>query len=196
MAAASKLSPSAVHEAGHVVVGYAIGRRVILVRMGSRAVPKDHPHDVLAGSTVSGETRFGPELVSEINRRSKSGQPFDAEHVEWLRAELVTCYAGALAEVQLLGHASEVGKLADLTQGVHVARMLGITDDPDGGEARLSRAGDAADRVITEHLESVRLVAERFSQGSVDFDEPALDALLDKSGVRRGSHRNLLDELA
>jgi hypothetical protein len=193
----SALTPAGVHEAGHVVVAYALGRRVSLVRLGSHPVPDDHPHaEVLAGSIAGGETRFGPDLASEISKRFNDGQPLALEHVEWLRAELVICHAGTAAEERLLGSATPEGWTADAQQGAVVVRMLGITDDSDGGAARVERAANIATSLVDALESELERVAARFSQGTVELDEAAITLLLEESGLRRGSHRELLEELA
>jgi len=194
----SALTPSGVHEAGHVVVAYALGRRVTLVRLGSHPVPDDHPHaEVLAGSIAGGDTRFGPDLASEISKRFNDGQPLALEHLEWLRAELVICHAGIAAEERLLGSATPEGWTADAQQGAVVVRMLGITDDPDGGAARVERAANIATSLVDALVGSgLDRIAATFSQGAVELDEAAITSLLEESGLRRGNHRELLEELA
>lgn len=192
-----ELTRSAVHEAGHVVVAYALGRSVFLLRMGSQAVPKDHPHwDVLEGSVSGAESRFGPSLAAEISQTANSGASLTPEHIEWLRAELVTCLAGRLAELQLLGDSTEEGWLADAQQASVVVGMLGFTSDADGGEARLNRAGHIAEGIIAELAEPHKRVANTLSEGPCELDEEAAHDLLERSGVTAGLHRHLLDALA
>lgn len=193
----SRLSSSAVHEAGHVVVAYVLGRRVSLVRTGSREVPDDHPHaQLLAGSITGGETRFAPDLASEISEHFNSGRQLELEHVEWLLAELVICHAGTAAEERILGRATSEGWTADAQQGAVVVRMLRITDDPDGGAARVERAASIATSLVDEFGNEIERVAARFSEGQLELDEAAIASLLAESGLSQGSHRRLLDELA
>jgi hypothetical protein len=193
----TELTQAAVHEAGHVVVAYAVGRRVTLIRLGRQTVPSGHPHaELLKGSVTGGESRFGPALATEINHRVNTGIPLAPEHLEWLRAELVTCFAGALTETRLLGETNSGSELADLKQASIIVGLLGITADPDGGAARVDRAGRIAERIIADLLPSVEQVADTLSQGPCEFDESTAHALLEQSGVSRGTHRELLDELA
>jgi hypothetical protein len=197
MTSPNELTAAAVHEAGHVVVAYALGRRVTLIRIGRRTVPLEHPHtELLQGSVTGGESRFAPALATEINHRLETGIPLDAGHLEWLRAELVTCLAGALAETRFFGARDSGSELADLKQASIVVTRLGITADADGGAARVDRAGEIADMVILELAECVEHVATRLSQGPCELDESSAHSLLEQSGVRRGTHRKLLDELA
>jgi hypothetical protein len=197
MTRSTQVTPAAVHEAGHVVVGYALGRRVLLIRLGKQTVPTGHPNaELLEGSVTGGESRFGPALATEINDGAQAGIPLTASQIEWLRAELITCFAGALAETRLLGKENSESALADLKQGSIVVGLLGITADADGGAARVERAGGIAERIITELQACVEQVAAALSQGPCELDEPAAHSLLDQSGVSRGSHRGLLDELA
>jgi hypothetical protein len=119
MTSIAGLTPAAVHEAGHIVVACALGRRVTLIRLGRRMVPADHPHaELLQGSITGGESRFAPALATDINHRVETGIPLNAVHLEWLRAELVTCFAGALAETRLLGEKRPESELAELTASV------------------------------------------------------------------------------
>jgi hypothetical protein len=191
------LTSTAVHEAGHIVVAYALGRRVTFIRIGRQMVPADHPHaELLQGSVTGGESRFGPALATEINYRVNTGTPLAADHLEWLRAELVTCFAGALAETRLLGEMDPEGAVADLKQASIIVGLLGITADADGGAARLERAEGVAQRVIAELSACVEQVAAALSQGPCEFDESSAHSLLEQSGVKPGTHRRLLDELA
>jgi hypothetical protein len=192
----SALIPAGVHEAGHVVVACALGRGVTFVRLGSQPVPEDHPHrELLKGSITGGESRFSPAFGLEISKRVKCGLPLTPEHVEWLRIELVTCFAGRLAEVQLLSSASDESWLADAQQAAIIIGFLGIKGDADGGEARIASAGNIADRILVDLSRSLERVAAKFSQGPSEFDEPAIASLLQQSGIRRGSHRELLHDL-
>jgi hypothetical protein len=197
MTSPAELTPSGVHEAGHIVVGYALGRRVTLIRLGRQMVPADHPHaELLQGSVTGGESRFGPALATEINYRVNTEIPLAADHLEWLRAELVTCFAGVLAETRLLGEMNPEGAVADLKQASIIIGLLGITADADGGAARLERAQGIAERVIAELSACVEQVAATLSQGAREFDEASAHSLLGQSGVSRGTHRKLLDKLA
>lgn len=194
---ATRLTRGAVHEAGHVAVAYALGRRVTFIRMGRQVVPANHPHvELLQGSVTDGESRFGPALATEINNRVNTGTPLEADHVEWLRAELVTCFGGVLAETTLLGEMDQEGAAADLKQASITIQLLGIRADADGGEARLERAQEVAQRVISELTASLEQVATVLSKGPCEFDESSAHRLLEQSGVRPGTHRRLLDELA
>jgi hypothetical protein len=74
--------------------------------------------------------------------------------------------------------------------------MLGITNDADGGTARLDRASGIAERILTELSGSLERVASAFSQAPRDFDEPSITSLLEHSGLSNASHRALLSELA
>jgi hypothetical protein len=196
MTSIAGLTPAAVHEAGHIVVACALGRRVTLIRLGRRMVPADHPHaELLQGSITGGESRFAPALATDINHRVETGIPLNAVHLEWLRAELVTCFAGALAETRLLGEKRPESELADLKQASIVVRLLGITADADGGEARVAHAGGIANRLIAELTASVEQVAATLSQGPCEFDEASAHPLLKHSGVSRGTHREWLEEL-
>jgi hypothetical protein len=170
----------------------------VLLQLGSKPVPKDHPHaSLLAGSTTGGETRFGPDLVSEINRRVKATELLDSEHIEFLRAELVTCFAGSLSETKLLGQASDVGRLADLKQAAVVFNMLGWSHDADGGSARLQRAGDLAEKILRDLAEGLKRVATKLSEGGpIELDELAAHSSLEEAGIESGSYRDLLDALA
>lgn len=191
------LRPTAVHEAGHIVVAYALGRQVTLVRIGRQTVPSDHPHaELLRGAVTGGESQFGPALASEINHRAKTGFPLDANHIEWLRAELVICFSGFHAEVALLDKMDQDGAVADMKQGSIAVSLLGITADADGGAARVERAEQLAREVIAELASCVRRVAEVLSIGSCFLDEASAHALLERSGARQGSHRELLERLA
>ena len=191
------LRPTAVHEAGHIVVAYALGRRVTHVRIGRHAVPGDHPHvELLEGAVTGGESRFGPALASEINHRAKTGLPLDANHIEWLRAELVTCFSGFHAEAALLDKVDQDGAVADMKQGSIAVSLLGITADADGGEARVERAEAIAREVIAELSPCIRRVAAALSNGPCVLDEPSAQALLEQSGARQGTHRELLERLA
>lgn len=144
MTSPPQLTPSAVHEAGHIVVAYALGRRVPLIRMGRQMAPVEHPHtSLLRGSVTAGESRFGPPLATEINRRVE-GSPLAASHVEYLRAELVTCLGGTLAETRSFGPRHSGGELADVAQASIVVKLLGISADAGGGAARVARAGRIA----------------------------------------------------
>jgi len=192
-----ELTSAAVHEAGHVVVAYALGRRVTLIRLGEQTVPTNHPHtELLKGSVTGGESRFGPALATEIYENVNAGIPLTAGQIEWLRAELVTCFAGALAETRLRGEQNTGSALADLKQGSIVVGLLGINADADGGEARVERAGGIAERIIIELEACVEQVATALSQGPCELDEPAAHSLLDRSGVGQGTHRALLEDLA
>jgi hypothetical protein len=192
----TELTRAGAHEAGHVVVVYALGRRVTLVRLGREAVPDDHPHiGLLEGAITGAETQFSPALGTEINRRVREGEQLAEEHIEWLQAELVTCYAGALAETQLFGSSTDESALADLQQAAIVVRMLGITADADGGSARLSRAGAIAETIIDDLSGSLERVAVAFSRGHARLEEAAVNAILDEAGVHNGSHRDLLVDL-
>jgi hypothetical protein len=187
---------TAVHEAGHIVVAYALGRRVTLVRIGRQTVPADHPHaELLQGSVTGGESRFGPALGPEISHRIETGAPLATNHIEWLCSELVTCFAGFHAELRLLGEMDQDGALADVAQASIVVRFLGITGDVDGGATRVERAEQIAQTVLAELSACVERVAAALSEGPCEFNESSAHALLEQSGVQPGSHRKLLDEL-
>ncbi len=159
-------------------------------------VPADHPHaELLQGSVTGGESRFGPALGTEISHRIETGAPLATNHIEWLRAELVTCFAGFHAELRLLGEMDQDGAVADVTQASIVVRFLGITGDADGGAARVERAEQIAQTVLAELSACVERVAAALFQGSCEFDESSAHGLLEKSGAKPGAHRRLLDEL-
>jgi hypothetical protein len=191
------LRPAAVHEAGHAVVGFALGRRVALVRIGSEPVPDDHPQAaVLGGSITGGETRFDPDLIPAMQRQNSAGLPYTPEQIEWLRGELVTCMAGVAAEAELLGASSDDAGTADLRQAAIVANILGITQDADGGARRLQQAETTANAVVNELRVAIKRLSATLSEGSRTFDARTMDALLEEAGVTRGSHRSELDKLA
>jgi hypothetical protein len=190
-------SRAAVNEAGHAVVGSALGRKVELVKLGTQAVPDDHPQArTLKGSIAGGETRFAPNLVSELRQRYAAGLPYTREQVEWLRTELVTCFAGVMAEVRVLGGATRESGLADMHQAAVVVNNLGISQDADSGERRVGRAEEIAQTIVNELATAIERVATTFSSGGGTFDASTVGALLERAGVRRGSHRHLLEDLA
>lgn len=194
---AGGLSRAAVHEAGHVVVARALGRQVVLVRIGTQAVPDDHPHaGVLAGATAGGETRLGPILGPEIARRADAGEAFDQEHVDWLRAELVICLAGVAAEQQLLGGATAASGVGDTAQGATVARLLGVLGDADGGAARVARAEAIAVAVLDELAMGLEGFARLLSAGPIELDGAQSSVALEGLGVSSGSHQAMLEQLA
>jgi hypothetical protein len=191
-----KLTPTPVHEAGHAVVGYALGRRVTLIRIGREAVPSDHPHaEVLRGAVTGGETRFEPALGAEISRRANSGEALDDHEIKWLRAELVTCFAGIFAELKVFGAFEEGGAAADAQQAAIALRFLGLTTDADGGAARLEHAQVLGQTIIDDLHSGLQHVAAQLSAGPCELDEPQAQALFSDAGIECGTHEHLLDQL-
>ncbi len=157
-----RLRPAAVHEAGHAVVGFALGRRVALVRIGTEAVPQDHPQSAaLRGSITGGETRFDPDLIPAMQRQHSAGS--------------------VAAETVLLGASSDDAGTADLRQGAIVANILGITQDHDGGARRVQQAEDTANSVVNELRLAIKQVAAALSEGQQTFDARTMDALLEEA---------------
>lgn len=191
------LTHTPVHEAGHVVVGYALGRRVSLIRIGRQAVPANHPHaDVLQGAVTGGETRFEPALGAEISRRANAGETLDDHEIHWLRAELVTCFAGIFAELKVLGAFEDGGAAADVQQAALVLRFLGLTTEADGGAARLEQAQTLAQAIIDDLHRGLRPIAAQLSIAPCELDELHAHALLSDAGIEPATHVRLLDQLA
>lgn len=135
-----------------------------------RRFPQNHPHaKLLQGSVTGGESRFAPALASEISHRVETGAPLATNHIDWLRAELVVCFAGFHAETRVLGAIDQEGALADVKQASIVIGFLGITRDADGGAARLARAEGIAEQVIAELSACVERVAGVLSHGPCEF---------------------------
>lgn len=191
------MTHTAVHEAGHVVVGYALGRRVSLVRIGREAVPANHPHaEVLRGAVTGGETRFEPALGAEISRRANAGETLDDHEIHWLRAELVTCFAGIFAELNVFGAFEEGGATADAQQAALVLRFLGLTTEADGGAAFLERAQTLGQAIIADLHKGLRHIAAQLSTAPCELDELRAHALLSDAGIEPATHVQLLDQLA
>ncbi|HUY72698.1 MAG TPA: hypothetical protein VMV08_10675 [Gaiellaceae bacterium] len=192
---------AAAHEAGHVVVAHALGRDVLQVSFGRAELPHDHPGLPPELQALSnGRTLVGPLWEERLSEQFRDCEPFGDIQIAWLRAEMVMCYAGWIAEQALVGSYRPVGAYADWLKAVTAANLLGLAEMADGHwrisdtiSAELERIG----RLIIEDLRPglVRLAETFATIAPAEIDEPAIRAMLADLGLARASHVHLLEPL-
>jgi hypothetical protein len=194
----ASVSRAAAHEAGHVLVGSAVGRRPVLVRIGGRAIENSDPliRHLGAGAIIGGSTLFEIGLLDEVNERTKvipHAPPLEPRHIEWLRADLVASLAGFVAEEELIGEIADASAKADEVDAVRTAAKLQAAGED--GSAQVVGAMAIVREVIADLRSEMEAVADAFSSGPPEFDETAIGEILTPLGLQFGSHRALLSRL-
>lgn len=195
---------SAAHEAGHVIVAHALGRHVLVARIGGVELPPGHPSNPLEVASVSaGFHLAGPSLTAEINECFEAGVPFTAHQVDWLRSEIIVAFAGRIAECFLTGQADVPAWAAegDLIQAGHVARMLGKAETRPDGEIVydvefLIQAHRVSGAILADLTPNLTCMADLLSVRPVaEYPEETIQMMLAELGSPEGSHRHLLATL-
>jgi hypothetical protein len=191
---------SAAHEAGHVIVAHALGRHVLRVRIGNVYLAADHPEDPSGVEMISsGFTLFGPLLADEVEERRRTGTPLTAEHVDWLRSEMVLCFPGLIAEAVLTK--SRPGADADLAQAGAIAEALGKVEVREDGQVHVDaafhrEAHGVAQAILADLVRNLIALTEMLAaQPNSEWPEEAIQAALSELGSPEGSHRHLLERL-
>ena len=122
----SRTQLTALHEAAHVVVAHALGRRPVYASIEPKFLPPGHPLN--QGSQARrqlGLTYSEPQLGEQINSQQAAGLPLTAEQTDWLLCEAVILAAGVVGENGSL-ESSEYD--ADLGLVAYIAYLLRRTE--------------------------------------------------------------------
>jgi hypothetical protein len=193
---------TALHEAGHVLVGHALGRRPVYVRITPVTLPVGHPENPLDTPIVSGGFhRDEPTMSPEVKAQYEGGLPLTAEQREWLLQECIIAFGGPLAELVVNQSAIDIGMTSpasgDFLQLGNCAGMLGYLAELNGetivAPAFQDAAEDAARSILADLMEHVVELANALLATPVMEEEQVQAAL---AGVPSGSHVHLVASLA
>ncbi len=173
---------TALHEASHLVVGHALGRRAVYVRITPERLPD--------GRTSLGLVLVEPDLTEEITTEHAAGVPITAEQRRWVLEEAVITLAGAVAEMV----ARPETAAADMERAGWCALMLGVVRPHPGtphmeADPRFIDTAAAIAHTVTRERETGVLAMAKALAAAGEMREPQIAAVL--TDAARGSHMHL-----